>query len=44
MSGALVRSVDQKKNAKDGVSEFQNFRVNFHKFDALFSTRLSELG
>jgi hypothetical protein len=29
---------------KDGASQFQNFCVNFHKFQALFSTRLSELG
>jgi hypothetical protein len=29
---------------KDGVSQFQNFRVNFHKCYALFSTRLTQLG
>jgi hypothetical protein len=27
---------------KDGTSQFQNFRVNFHKFHALFSMRLSQ--
>jgi hypothetical protein len=39
----LVQSVDQKC-MKDGISQFQNFHVNFHKFHALFSTRLSQLG
>jgi hypothetical protein len=29
---------------KDGASQFQNFRVNFHRFHALFFTRLSQLG
>jgi hypothetical protein len=38
----LVQSVD-KKFVKDGASQFQNFRVNFHKFHALFSTRLSQV-
>jgi hypothetical protein len=38
----LVQSVDKKKFTKDGVSQFQNFRVDFHKFHALFSTRLSQ--
>jgi hypothetical protein len=33
-----------KQFVKDGASEFQNFRVNFHKFHALFSTILSQLG
>jgi hypothetical protein len=33
-----------KKFVKDGASKFQNFHVNFHKFHALFSTRLSLLG
>jgi hypothetical protein len=28
-----------KKSVKDGASRFQNFHVNFHKFQALFSTR-----
>jgi hypothetical protein len=41
VSDDLVQSVD-KKFAKDGVSQFQNFRVDFHKFHALFSTRLSQ--
>jgi hypothetical protein len=26
---------------KDGTSQFQNFHANFHKFNALFSMRLS---
>jgi hypothetical protein len=38
-----VQSVDQK-SVKDGASQFQNFYANFHKFHALFSTRLSQLG
>jgi hypothetical protein len=33
-----------KKFVKDGASQFQNVRVNFHKFHALFPTRLSQLG
>jgi hypothetical protein len=37
------QTVDQKL-VKDGVSQFQNLRVNFQKFHALFSTRLSQLG
>jgi hypothetical protein len=32
------------KSVKDGASQFQNFHVNFHKFQALFSKRLSQLG
>jgi hypothetical protein len=31
-----------KKFVKDSASQFQNFRVNFHTFHALFSTRLSQ--
>jgi hypothetical protein len=27
---------------KHGASQFQNFRVNFHKFHAPFSTRWSQ--
>jgi hypothetical protein len=38
MSDDLVQSVDQK-SVKDGTSQFQNFRVNFHKFHALFCMR-----
>jgi hypothetical protein len=38
MSNDLVQSVEQKF-VKDGTSQFQNFRVNFHKFHALISTR-----
>jgi hypothetical protein len=29
---------------KDGASQFENFYMNFLKFHALFSTRLSQLG
>jgi hypothetical protein len=29
---------------KDGASQFQNFRVNFHTFHALFSARLLQIG
>jgi hypothetical protein len=43
VSDDLVQSVEQK-NVKDGASQFQNFHVNFHKFHALFSMRLSQLG
>jgi hypothetical protein len=39
MSDDLIESIDQKF-VKDSTSQFQNFRVNFHKFHALFSTRL----
>jgi hypothetical protein len=37
-----LQRVDHKP-AKDGASQFQKFHVNFHKFYALFSTRLSQL-
>jgi hypothetical protein len=40
VSDDLVQSVDQKF-MKDGASQFLNFRVNFHKFHALISKRLS---
>jgi hypothetical protein len=43
VSNNLVQIVDQKF-VKDGASQFRNFRVNFHKFHALFSMRLSKLG
>jgi hypothetical protein len=33
-----------KKFVKDSVSQFQNFHLNYHKFHALFSRRLSQLG
>jgi hypothetical protein len=33
-----------KKFVKDGAGQFQNFCVNFHKFRALFSAKLSLLG
>jgi hypothetical protein len=32
-----------KKFVKDGASQFQNYHVNFHKFQALFSMKLSQL-
>jgi hypothetical protein len=44
VSADLIQSVDPKKIVKDGASEFQNFRVNLHKYHQLFSTRLSQLG
>jgi hypothetical protein len=40
----LSFSVLTKKIVKDGASQFQKFRVNFHEFHALFSTSLSQLG
>jgi hypothetical protein len=40
VSDDLVQSVDNK-SVKNGASQFQNFRVNFHKLHAVFSTRLS---
>jgi hypothetical protein len=43
VSDNIVQSVEQKSE-KDSASQFQNFHVNFHKFHALFSTRLSEFG
>jgi hypothetical protein len=43
MSDDLFQNADQKF-VKDGASQFQSFRVNFHKCHALFSTRLSQLG
>jgi hypothetical protein len=33
-----------KKYVKNGTSQFQNLRVNFHKFHVPFSTRLSQIG
>jgi hypothetical protein len=39
----LVQSFDQNC-VKEENSQFQNFRVSFHKFHAPFSKRLSELG
>jgi hypothetical protein len=39
----LVQSVHQK-SVKDGASQFQNFHPNCHTFQALFSTRLSQIG
>jgi hypothetical protein len=41
--GHLVRVVI-KECVKDTASQFQKFRVNFYKFHALFSIRLSHLG
>jgi hypothetical protein len=43
VSNDLVESVDEEI-CKDGASQFQSFRVNFHKFHILSSMRLSELG
>jgi hypothetical protein len=43
VSDNLVQSVDLKY-VKDGASQFQNFHVNFHKFHAIFSTRLLQSG
>jgi transposase len=40
----LIQSVDKEKNVKDDASQFQKFHVTIHKFYALFSTRLSQLG
>jgi hypothetical protein len=42
VSDDLVPSVD-KKCVQNGASQFQNFHVNFHKFHAPFSTRLSQV-
>jgi hypothetical protein len=39
---AILFKMLTKKFLKDGDSQFQNFRVNFHKFHALFCTRLSQ--
>jgi hypothetical protein len=38
----LVQNVAEKI-VKDGTSQFQNFRVYFHKFHVLFSTRSAQL-
>jgi hypothetical protein len=38
----ILFKVLTKKLEKDGDSQFQNFRVNFHKFHAVFPTRLSQ--
>jgi hypothetical protein len=43
VSDDLVQSID-KKFVKDDASQFQNFRVNFHKFHTLFCTRLPQSG
>jgi hypothetical protein len=34
----------KEKILKGGISQCHNFRVNFHKFHALFCMRLSEIG
>jgi hypothetical protein len=39
----ILSKVLTKKFVKEGASQFQNFRVNFHKFHVLFSMKLSEL-
>jgi hypothetical protein len=43
VSDDLFQNVN-KKSVKNGVSQFKNFLMNFHKFHPLFSTRLSQLG
>jgi hypothetical protein len=40
----ILFKVLTKKFVKDGASQFQNFRVNFHRFCALFCAVLSQLG
>jgi hypothetical protein len=42
--GQILLRVLTNNFVRDGASHFQNFRVNFHKFQALFFTRLSQLG
>jgi hypothetical protein len=44
VSWPSAMSDDLKKFMKGDASQFQTYRVNFHKFHALFSTRLSQLG
>jgi hypothetical protein len=44
VSDDLVQSVDQNIFMKDGASQLQNIHVNFHRFQALFCTRFSQLG
>jgi hypothetical protein len=39
----ILFKVLTKKYVKDGASQFTNFHVNFHKFQALSYTRLSQL-
>jgi hypothetical protein len=41
--GMILFKMLTKIFVKDGDSQFQNVRVIFHKFHALFSTRLSQL-
>jgi hypothetical protein len=36
----IVFKLSTNKFMEDGASQFQNAGVNFHKFHALFSTRL----
>jgi hypothetical protein len=38
----ILNKVLIKKIVKDGSSQFQNFRMTFHNFHALFSTKLSQ--
>jgi hypothetical protein len=44
VSDNLVQTIGQNIFVVDSTSQFQNFRVNFHKFHALLSTRLLQLG
>jgi hypothetical protein len=39
----ILFKVLTKKLVKDGASQFQNFRVNLHRFHATFFIRLSQL-
>jgi transposase len=43
-SGQPFAVSDDQKYVKDCASQFQNFHVNFHTFQTLFSMRLSQLG
>jgi hypothetical protein len=42
VSDDLVQNVDQN-SMKDGTSQFQNFNVKLHKFQALFAATFSQL-
>jgi hypothetical protein len=43
MTNNIVQHVDEKKIVKEGVSQFQNFHVNFPTFHVFFTTTLSQL-
>jgi hypothetical protein len=40
----ILFKVLTKKLVKDGASQFQNFRLNFHNFHSLLYMRVSWLG